>query len=65
MFEDKEKTMNIFVFKMKRSLIIHHSSEGAVCGYGRPFTTLLHLEESHDSGDAKKKKGFVGDIFCN
>lgn len=26
-----------------------------MCGYGGPFTTLLHLEESHDSRDAKKK----------
>lgn len=40
----------------KKSLSIHNSSEGTVCRYGGPFTTLLHLKESHDSGDAKKKK---------
>lgn len=47
----------------KKSLSIHNSSEGTVCRYGGPFTTLLHLKESHDSGDAKKKKD-VRDMFC-
>lgn len=43
MFEVKEKTMNIFVFKMKRSLTI---TVQKLCGYGRPFTTLAFRRKS-------------------
>lgn len=51
-FEDKEKTMNIFAF-LKDHYSIYHSLEGAMCGYEKPVTTLLHLEEGCGGGMQK------------